>query len=136
MFCPNFKICMGCFVHVILLGVGCFVSLQKNMWWFLSTYNKMDMGGYVHGVFCPYTGVVPSLFANCAHKVPGRALSWWMINFTATFLATWNLYVVVGFCSCCVACCSRFLLSATLFQRWLSCHYTCSFTFGCIRLCL
>ena len=55
MFCPNFKICMGCFVHVILLGVGCFVSLQKNMWWFLSTYNKMDMGGYVRGVFCPYT---------------------------------------------------------------------------------
>ena len=46
---------MGCFVHVILLGVGCFVSLQKNMWWFLSTYNKMDVGGYVRGVFCPYT---------------------------------------------------------------------------------
>ena len=54
-FCPNFEICMGCFVHVILLGVGCFVSLQKNMWWFLSTYNKMDVGGYVRGVFCPYT---------------------------------------------------------------------------------
>ena len=46
---------MGCFVHVILLGVGCFVSLQKNMWWFSSTYNKMDVGGYVRGVFCPYT---------------------------------------------------------------------------------
>ena len=46
-FCPNFEICMGCFVHVILLGVGCFVSLQKNMWWFLSTFNKMDVGGYV-----------------------------------------------------------------------------------------
>ena len=46
---------MGCFVHVILLGVGCFVSLQKNMWWFSSTYNKIDVGGYVRGVFCPYT---------------------------------------------------------------------------------
>ena len=46
---------MGCFVHVILLGMGCFVSLQKNMWGFLSTYNKMDVGGYVPGVFCPYT---------------------------------------------------------------------------------
>ena len=46
---------MGCFVHLILLDVGCFVSLQKNMWWFLSTYNKMDVGGYVRGVFCPYT---------------------------------------------------------------------------------
>ena len=30
-FCPNFEICMGCFVHVILLGVGCFVSLQKHV---------------------------------------------------------------------------------------------------------
>ena len=29
---------------------------KKNMWWFLSTYNKMDVGGYVRGVFCPYTG--------------------------------------------------------------------------------
>ena len=48
---------MGCFVHVILLGMGCFVSLQKNMWWFLSTYNKMDVGGYVRGVFCPYTTI-------------------------------------------------------------------------------
>ena len=46
---------MGCFVHVILLRVGCFVSLKKNMWWFSSTYNKMDVGGYVRGVFCPYT---------------------------------------------------------------------------------
>ena len=55
-FCPNVEICMGCFVHVILLGVGCFVSLQNNMWWFLSTYNKMDVGGYVRGVFYPYTG--------------------------------------------------------------------------------
>ena len=27
------------------------------MWWFLSTYNKMDMGGYVRGVFCPYTNL-------------------------------------------------------------------------------
>ena len=44
---------MGCFVHVILLGVGCFVSLQKNMWWFSSTYNKMDGGCFVRGVFCP-----------------------------------------------------------------------------------
>ena len=44
---------MGCFVHVILLGVGCFVSLQKNMWWFSSTYNKMDVGCFVRGVFCP-----------------------------------------------------------------------------------
>ena len=52
-FCSNFKICMGCFVHVILLGVGCFVSLQKNMWWFSSTYNKMDVGCFVRGVFCP-----------------------------------------------------------------------------------
>ena len=48
---------MGCFVHVILLGVGCFVSLEKNMWWFSSTYNKMDVGGYVRGVFCPYTEI-------------------------------------------------------------------------------
>ena len=56
-FCPNFEISMGCFVHVILLGVGCFVSLQKNMWWFLSTFNKMDVGGYVRGVFCPYTKI-------------------------------------------------------------------------------
>ena len=54
-FCPNFEICMGCFVHVILLDVGCFVSLQKNMWWFLSTCNKMDVGCFVRGVFCPYT---------------------------------------------------------------------------------
>ena len=46
---------MGCFVHVILLGVGCFVSFKKNMWWFSSTYNKMDVGGYVRGGFCPYT---------------------------------------------------------------------------------
>ena len=30
---------MGCFVHLILLGVGCFVSLQKNMRCFLSTCN-------------------------------------------------------------------------------------------------
>ena len=51
---------MGCFVHVVLLGVGCFVSLQKNMWWFLSTYNKMDVGGYVRGVFCPYTDLCRS----------------------------------------------------------------------------
>ena len=29
-FCPNFEICMGCFVHLILLGVGCFFSLQKK----------------------------------------------------------------------------------------------------------
>ena len=55
--CPNFEICMGCFVHVILSGMGCFVSLQKNMWWFLSTLNKMDVGGYVRGVFCPYTAL-------------------------------------------------------------------------------
>ena len=42
MFCPRYT-------------VGCFVSLEKNMWWFLSTYTKMDVGGYVRGVFCPYT---------------------------------------------------------------------------------
>ena len=48
--CPNFKICMGCFVHVILLGVGCFVSLQK----------KKHVVVFVHiyqngrGVLCPW----------------------------------------------------------------------------------
>ena len=52
-FCPNFKICMGCFVHVKLLGVGCFVSLKKKTWWFLSTYTKMGVGCFVRGVFCP-----------------------------------------------------------------------------------
>ena len=28
------------------MGVG-------EMWWFLSTYNKMDVGCFVRGVFCP-----------------------------------------------------------------------------------
>ena len=50
------QICMGCFVHVKLLGVGCFVSLRENMWWFSSTYNKMDVGCFVRGVFCPGAG--------------------------------------------------------------------------------
>ena len=57
---------MGCFVHVILLGVGCFVSLQKNMWWFSSTYNKMDVGCFVRGVFCPQ---VYSLYIDIDPKI-------------------------------------------------------------------
>ena len=45
---------MGCFVHVILLGVGCFVSLQKNTWWFSSTYNNGRGGLCPWGVLSVY----------------------------------------------------------------------------------
>ena len=39
---------MGCFVHIILLGVGCFVSLQKNVVVFVHIYQNGC------GVFCPW----------------------------------------------------------------------------------
>ena len=51
--CPNSKICTGCFVHVILLGVGVLSAFKKKCGVFLSTYNKMDVGCFVRGVFCP-----------------------------------------------------------------------------------
>ena len=67
---------MGCFVHVILLGVGCFVSLQKNMWWFSSTYNKMDVGCFVRGVFCPTLDqslfvLIGSIMTNFLNQITG-----------------------------------------------------------------
>ena len=46
---------MGCFVHIILLGVACFVSLQKHAVVFVHVYQNGWGGGYVRGVFCPYT---------------------------------------------------------------------------------
>ena len=31
-FCPNFKICIGCFVHLRLFGVGGYVHVYQNGW--------------------------------------------------------------------------------------------------------
>ena len=36
---------------------------------FLSMYNKMDMGGYVRGVFCPYTAIEKHHFTIIEFKI-------------------------------------------------------------------
>ena len=38
------------------------------MWWFSSTYNKIDVGGYVRGVFCPYTVEQASMLGIASSK--------------------------------------------------------------------
>ena len=45
----------GVFVHLIILGKRGYVRIQKKYRGVLSTYTKMSEGGYVCGVFCPYT---------------------------------------------------------------------------------
>ena len=42
---------MGCFVHVILLGVGCFVSLQKTCGGFRPPITKWTCGVLSVGCF-------------------------------------------------------------------------------------
>ena len=70
---------MGCFVHVILLGVGCFVSLQKNMWWFLSTYNKMDVGGFVLGI------------VTCTSKLAELVMGIYILCSTSCYLGSYAM---------------------------------------------
>ena len=43
-FSPNFEICKGCFVHDIILGVGCYVRVKKK---------TKHVVVFVRGVFCP-----------------------------------------------------------------------------------
>ena len=55
---------MGCFVHVILLGLGCFVSLQKTCGGFRPPITKWTWGG--GGGLCPWgvLSVYPNFHLN------------------------------------------------------------------------